>query len=104
MMPTPYERLTVAWNAPDRRKSMNRTVEDMAAEGVSLADLDAAIEKLLLEIRAAGADEGTEEEIMGIGDRLHGWVVESNRIHTRPAGTPSHLPTRSENPIPTPAK
>jgi hypothetical protein len=100
---TPYERLKVAWVAPDRRRAMNRTVEDMAAEGVSLADLDAALERMLLEVRAEGADEETEEEIMGIGDRLHGWVIESSRIHCKPAATPAAVPHRVDPPVPAPA-
>ena len=100
-MTTPYERLKVAWTATDRRKAMNREVEDMAAEGVSLADLDVALERMLLDVRAVGADDETEEEIMGIGDRLHGWVMESSRIHTKPVTIPTvaaipptaHIPT-----------
>jgi hypothetical protein len=102
MMTTPYERLKVAWSATDRRKAMNREVEDMAAEGVSLAELDAALERMLLDVRAAGVDDETEEEILGIGDRLHGWVMESSRIHTKTVTIPDVAATSPTAPVPTP--
>ncbi|HEY2784715.1 MAG TPA: hypothetical protein VGJ05_07030 [Fimbriiglobus sp.] len=101
-MPTPYDRLKLAWVATDRRTALNRTVEEMAAEGVNRVDLDAALGRLLDDVRAAGADDETEEEITGIGDRLHGWVVESRRIRTKPATTLGAAPPFPADPVQAP--
>ncbi|MDB5309350.1 MAG: hypothetical protein JWO38_3552 [Gemmataceae bacterium] len=91
-MPTPFERVKAAWDSVDRRAELNRVVEMMAAEGVTLDALDAALDQLLMEVRAAGADDDTEEIIMGVGDRLHGWSHVSRHIKTQPA----KLPTEEE--------
>jgi hypothetical protein len=88
VMGTPYERIEFAWNSEDRRAALHRAVEEMAAEGVTLGALDGALERLLLEVRATGADDDTEEIILGVGDRLHGWCHESGHIKTNPATPP----------------
>lgn len=106
MTPAPFEQVKAAWEAADRRAALNRTVEDMAAEGVSLDALDDALWRLLGEVRAAGADDDTEEIINEVCDRLHGWCHEKWHIKTKPvADTNGHLPGASvpSTPSPTPA-
>lgn len=88
-MATPYERVKAAWDATDRPAALNRVVEAMAAAGVTRPELDAALTALLLEIRAAGADDDTEEIINEVGDRLHHWCVPSGWIEPRTATLPS---------------
>ncbi len=61
----------------------------MAAEGVTRDSLDDALGKLLDEIRAAGADDETEEIINNVGDRLHGWCALNGHIKTWPAKVPT---------------
>jgi hypothetical protein len=90
-MMTPYERVKAAWDSPDRDDELNRVVEAMAAEGVTRNELDTALGVMLDEVRAGGADETTEEIILGVCDRLHGWCPTSRYIKTRstaPAETP----------------
>ena len=82
-MASPFERVKVAWTAPDPKGELNRVVEVMAAEGVTRAELDAALAQLLLEVRAAGVDDDTEEIILGVCDRLHGWCSLAYHITTR---------------------
>src|SRR5688572_22714397 len=91
-MATPFERVKAAWETPDRRGELNRVVETMAAEGYTQQALEDALEALLLEVRAAGADDDTEEIINGVWDRLTGWCHESWHINTRA----SALPTEEE--------
>jgi hypothetical protein len=79
-MATPHERLKAAWESPNRAPELNRVVEVMAAEGVTRAALDDALGQLLDDVRAAGADEDTEEIINCVGDRLHGWCHVSRHI------------------------
>jgi hypothetical protein len=83
-MATPLERVQAAWATGDRLE-LHRTVEQLAAEGHSQQALEDALESLLLEVRAAGADDDTEEVIMGVWDRLTGWCHESRHIKTQPA-------------------
>lgn len=80
---TPYELVKTAWDSPDRDDELNRVVEAMAAEGVTLDELNDALRRLLLEVRAAGADDDTEEIINCVGDRLHGWCSPQWHIHAR---------------------
>ncbi len=80
-----YRQLREAWESPDRRGALNRTVERLAPDATR-TDLDAALDRLLLEARAAGADEDTEEVINEVSDRLHGWVHPASRIACRPDG------------------
>jgi hypothetical protein len=82
-MATPFERVTVAWDSSDRTGALNRVVEVMAAEGVTRDELDDALRTLLLQVRAAGADDDTEEIINCVADRLHGWCHASWHIHAR---------------------
>ncbi len=84
-MATPYDLIAAAWNAPNRDDELNRVVEVMAAEGVTLEELNDALRRLLLEVRAAGADDDTEEIINCVGDRLHGWCHENWHIKTQPS-------------------
>ena len=82
-MATPYERVKAAWDAPDRPAALNRVVEAMAVEGMTRAELEDALTTLLLEVRAAGADDETDEVINEVGDRLYGWCHRSGWIITR---------------------
>src|SRR5262245_28160773 len=88
-MATPYERIKAAWEAIDRQGSLNRVVELMAAEGTPREDVDAALVQLLLEIRAAGADDDTEEIINQVGDRIHGWCHVSRHVSFQPVTRPT---------------
>ena len=81
-MPAPYERLKEAWDtgAPH---ALDRVAEQLAREGVAESAILDELMRLLLEVRAAGADDETEERIHGVMDRLTGWCHESNHIRTR---------------------
>jgi len=102
-MATPLERMRTAWKT-EGRLALHRVVEEMAREGVTRAALDGALDALLDETRAAGADDEAEEEILGVGDRLSGWCLASQRIKALPAT--SALPPAEANghPAPPPAK
>lgn len=90
-MATPTERIEAAWESGGRL-ALHREVERLATEGVVESALYDVLEELLLRLRAAGADDETEEHVMGVMDRLTGWCLESNRIRTyRP--TPANGPT-----------
>lgn len=91
-MATPFERVKVAWNSPDREGALSRVVESMATEGVGRNELDNALGLLLDEIRSTGADDETEEIINSVGDRLHGWCHSSRQIKI----TTATLPTDEE--------
>ena len=82
-MPALLERMKTAWDSTDRDGELNRVVEAMAAEGVTQQAIESALKALLLEVRAAGADDDTEEIINTVGDRLHGWCHEMWHIHAR---------------------
>ena len=82
-MATPFERVRAAWESPDRAAELNHVVEMMAAEGVTRGVLEDALGCLLDEVRAAGADDETEEIINGVWDRLTGWCHENWHIKTR---------------------
>jgi len=84
-MTTPFVRAKAAWDSTDRAGELNRVVEVMVAEGVSRADLEDALGQLLDEVRAADADDDTEEIINCVGDRLHGWCHSDYHIRTYPA-------------------
>ena len=88
VMTTPYERAKSAWESDDREAALNRVFEEMADEGVTLDILDEALCRLLMEVRASGADDDTEEIINCVGDRLNGWCHESGHIKTKPASPP----------------
>lgn len=80
-----------AWNAGDPM-ALHRTVELLANEGNEESAIYDVLEKLLLDVRAAGADDATEERIMGVMDRLTGWCHASNHIRTKR----NSLPTEEE--------
>jgi hypothetical protein len=88
---TPLERMRTAWKT-EGRLALHRAVEEMAREGVSRFALDQALDALLDEARAAGVDDDTEEDLLGVGDRLSGWCLASQRIVTRE----ETLPTEDE--------
>lgn len=63
-------RMRMAWGSPGRVKEMNQGIKEMMEEGVAVAKINDALWELLEEVRAAGADEDTEEIILKIGDQL----------------------------------
>lgn len=91
-MPTPYDRLKEAWDT-DTPHALDRAAEQLAAEGVAESAILDELTRLLLEVRAGGADDETEERIHGVMDRLTGWCHVSNHIKTKRAGRPAdHTP------------
>jgi hypothetical protein len=93
---TPYERVKAAWDSPARRDELHRAAEAMAAEGFTQQDIEEGLEELLLEVRAAGADDDTEEIINGVWDRLTGWCQEKWHIKTRPVVEPPPAPANGQ--------
>src|SRR5438876_332228 len=93
MMGTPLERVRTAWRTGDPW-ALHREVEQLAAEGYSQQQLEDALESLLLDVRAAGADDDTEEVINSVWDRLTGWCHVSRHIQVRSA--PSAAPESAE--------
>ncbi len=87
-MPTPYDRLKEAWDS-GAPHALDRVAEQLAGEGVAESAILDELTRLLLEVRASGADDETEERIHGVMDRLTGWCHESNHIKTRRATLPS---------------
>ena len=83
-MTTPFERVKAAWVSSDRRAQLHRVIEAMAAEGYRQQALEEALEALLLQVRAAGVDDETEEIINGVWDRLTGWCEVNGHIKTQP--------------------
>ncbi len=100
-MATAYERVKLAWDTPDRPAELNRVVETLAAEGVTRDVLNDALGQLLGEIRAAGADDDTEEIINCVGDRLYGWCHASRHITTRTADPSMEVDATIRQPRPT---
>lgn len=84
-------RMRDAWNSGDPM-ALHHTAEQLATEGKTESAILDSLEKLLLDVRAAGADDDKEERIMGVMDRLTGWCHESGHIRTKP----SDLPTEEE--------
>lgn len=87
-MATHFDRLKAAWDtgAP---LALDHEAESLASQGVAGSEIYDALEKLLLEVRAGGADDDTEERINGVMDRLTGWVHPSQQIHTARTGLPT---------------
>ena len=83
-MGTPKERVEAAWETADRT-ALDREVERLAAEGCSQPVLEDALEGLLLKLRAVGADDETQERVMGVWDRVTGWCNPDWHIKTRPS-------------------
>ena len=107
---TPYERVKAAWDTPDRENGLDHAVETMAAEGLTQKAIEGGLKTLLLEVRAAGADDDTEEIINGVWDRLTGWCHEDWHIHARtdvPADSPASAnghAVPADTPAPTDAR
>jgi hypothetical protein len=91
-MGTPLERVRAAWQTGDPW-ALHREVEGLAAAGYSQQQLEDVLEGLLLEVRAAGADDDTEEVINSVWDRLTGWCHVSRHIQTRTAPPAAQEPT-----------
>lgn len=96
-MLSPDERMKSAWDSANRTLALNSAVEVMAAEGVHLEALNDALLRLLLEIRASGADDETEEIVNEVADRLHGWCHVSGRIETHSATLSAELSQEEYN-------
>lgn len=93
-------RIRDAWNSGDPM-ALHHAAEQLAAEGYKESVILDSLEKLLLEVRGAGADDDTEERIMGVMDRLVGWCHESNHIRTRRLEPPPVPPTPTvDQPVP----
>jgi hypothetical protein len=95
------ERIRKAWRTGDPME-LHRAAEQLAAQGHEESTIYDALERLLLEIREAGADDETEERISNVMDRLTGWCHVSNHIKTKrpdppPDGQPG-LPVESTPP------
>lgn len=78
-----YETLLEAWNNTDRAVRLHRTVEEMAEQGITLPEFDDALGRLLDKIRDENADEQTEDILIDVSSRLHGWCHPDQRIKTR---------------------
>ena len=93
------ERITAAWRT-GLPPELHRAAEQLAAQGHDESAIYDALERLLLEARAAGADDEVEERITNVMDRLTGWCRAVNHIKTTRAtptdGTANGTPT--ENP------
>jgi hypothetical protein len=87
MTPT-YTRIREAWNASDPT-ALHRAAEQLAGEGHAESMILQSLESLLLDVRAAGADDDTEEQIMGVMDRLAGWCHVSHHIRTKQPERPA---------------
>ena len=84
---TVADRVRAAWESATPQ-ALDRAAESLARDGVPEAIILAAVDSLLADVRAAGADEETEEAIHGVMDRLSGWCHPSGHIHpTHPPGT-----------------
>lgn len=82
------ERLREAWQTGEP-KQLHRVAEQLAHEGHPEATITDALERLLLEVRAAGADDATEDLITDVMERLVGWCHESNQIRTQQPELPA---------------
>lgn len=80
-MISPDERIRNAWRSGSPR-ALDRAAEELAAEGYEETAIYDALERLLLDERAGGADDDTEDRITNVMDRLTGWCHESNHIKT----------------------
>lgn len=86
-MTTADAQIRSAWASPDPR-ALDAAAETLAAAGVDEASILDALDRLLSVVRAAGADDETEERIMGVMDRLTGWCHVSNHIRTERTAAP----------------
>ena len=76
-----YEQMRRAWETGERL-ALDRVAEQLAGQGVDESVIFEALKALLLEERAAGADDETEDRISDVMDRLTGWCHVSNHIKT----------------------
>jgi hypothetical protein len=81
------ERINAAWRSGGPQE-LHRAAEQLAAQGHEESAIYDALERLLLEVRAAGADDETEDRITDVMERLTDWCHESNRIKTRRTDPP----------------
>jgi hypothetical protein len=81
------ERIREAWRTGVPME-LHRAAEELAAQGYEESAIYDALERLLLEVREAGADDEAEERISNVMDRLTGWCHESNHIKTRRTDPP----------------
>ena len=99
-MTTLLNRVQTAWATGDPL-ALNREVERLAAEGHSRQALEDALEALLLEVRASGADDDTEEITSCVWDRLTGWRHAEQPIKALPGNEPAtsaHAPVADRMP------
>jgi len=89
-MPTPLERIQIAWRTADPF-ALHREVEQLAAEGQQKPALEAALRALLLEVRTSGVDDETEEIINSVWDRITGWCHKSRHIKLPEATLPTEV-------------
>jgi hypothetical protein len=79
MATTAAERVQAAWATGDPL-ALHREVEQLAADGHPQQTLEAALEELLLALRATGAGDEAEELVNGVWDRLTGWCHPDRHI------------------------
>src|SRR5436190_16412464 len=94
-MTTPLVRIQAAWSTGDPL-ALHQEVERLAAEGQPRQTLEDALETLLRAVRAAGADDHTEEIINGVWDRLTGWCHAGQHIR---AQSPMEKPPPINDPV-----
>ena len=76
-----YDDFRTAWQT-EKPFALDHVAQRLAQYGTSKNTLYDALERLLLEERAIGANDETEERILGVMDRLTGWCDPANRIAT----------------------
>jgi hypothetical protein len=62
--------------------ALDRVAEQLARAGSSKSVLYDSLERLLFKARDEGADDDSEERILGVMDRLTGWCDPDSRIVT----------------------
>ena len=77
-----YQQFRKAWDS-GQLFAVDRVAEKLSKSGYAKSNLYDALEKLLLEIRKVGADDETEEKILGVMDRLTGWCDPNSQLVTR---------------------
>jgi hypothetical protein len=82
------DRIRDAWVSTDPM-ALHTLAERLAGEGQPEGVILDGLERLLLEVRANGADDVTEDRIMDVMDRLTGWCHASHHIRTTVAKFPA---------------
>lgn len=98
---TPFDRVRQAWATADRATELNRTVEQLAVEGVPRTALDDALGLLMDHVRAEEGGEDQEEIVAAVGDRLHGWC-HASRVIASSKPVASEPPLSAVDPTPHP--